>query len=85
MTPTDKLLSLDMGTHDCFYRLRRDFERTSTVVYVYLQDLDIIAQDRQTYGPDVIQDLRSQVDVWDQQWTTLTVFRDGDKVQCSQD
>lgn len=85
MASTNKLLSLDMGTHDCFYRFRRDFEATSTVIYVYLQDLDIIAQDRQTYGPDVIQDLRDKVDVWDQQWTTLTVFRDGGRIQYRQD
>lgn len=85
MTPADKLLSLDMGTHDCFYRFRRDFELTSTVVYVYLKHLDILAPDRQTYGPDVIQDLRNKVDDWDQKWTTLTVFRDGDKIRSSQD
>lgn len=85
MASTNKLLSLDMGTHDCFYRFRRDFGDASSVVYVYLQDLDIIAEDRQTYGPDVIQDLRDKVDVWDQQWTTLTVFRDGGKVQYKQD
>ena len=28
------------------------------------QDLDIIVQDGQTYGPDVIQDPRDRVDVW---------------------
>jgi len=67
MAPTDKLLSLDMGIDDCFYRFQRDFELTSTVVYVHLQTLDIIAQDRRTYGPDVIKDLRSNVEVWDQQ------------------
>jgi len=85
MAPTDKLLSLDMGTHDCFYRFRRDFELTSTVVYVHLQNLDIIAQDRQTYGPEVINDLRSSVEVWDQQWTTLSVFRQDGRVQYKQD
>ncbi|TAQ85620.1 hypothetical protein B7494_g6074 [Chlorociboria aeruginascens] len=85
MAPTDKLLSLDMGTHDCLYRFRRDFEPTSTVIYVHLQNLDIIAQDRQTYGPEVIQDLRSNVEVWDQQWTTLSVFRQDGRVQYTQD
>jgi len=85
MAPTDKLLSIDMGTHDCFYRFRRDLELTSTVVYVHLQNLDIIAQDRQTYGPEVIDDLRKNVEVWDQQWTTLTVFREDGKVRYTQD
>ena len=85
MAPTDKLLSIDMGTHDCFYRFRRDFELSSTVVYVHLQDLDIIAQDHQTYGPSVINDLKGIVEVWDHQWTTLTVFREDGKVQYAQD
>src|SRR5450432_3792080 len=85
MAPADKLLSIDMGTHDCFYRFRRDFQLTSTVVYVHLQNLDIIAQDHQTYGPEVIKDLRNIVEVWDQQWTTLTVFREDGKVQYIQD
>ena len=74
-----------MGTRDCFYRFRRDFELTSTVVYVHLQTLDIIAQDRRTYGPEVIKDLRNNVEVWDQQWTTLTVFREDRKAQYTQD
>ncbi len=85
MAPQDKLLSLDMGNEDCFYRFRRDCEFTRTVVYVHLQNLDIIAQDRQTYGPEVIKDLRSNVEVWDQQWTTLTVFREDGKVRYMQD
>lgn len=63
VAPTSKLLSLDMGTHDCFYRFRRDSDLISTVVYVHLQDLDIIAQDRQTYGPELIQDLRDKVNI----------------------
>jgi hypothetical protein len=85
MAPRDELLSLDMGTDDCFYRFRRDFELTSTVVYVHLQTLDIIPQDHQTYGPGLIKDLRSNVEVWDQQWTTLTVFREDGKVRYAQD
>ncbi len=74
-----------MGICDCFYRFRRDFDLTSTVIYVHLQDLDIIAPDRQTYGPEVINDLRNSVEIWDQQWTTLTVFRENGKVQYTQD
>lgn len=85
MAPTNQLLSLDMGTHDCFYRFRRDYGLTKIVIYVYLQDLDIIAEDRQTYGPELVHDLNEKVDVWDQQWTTLTVFRDDGKVRYFQD
>lgn len=85
MAPTDKLLSIDMGIHDCFYRFRRDSEPTSTVVYVHLQNLVVIAQDHQTYGPGLIDDLRNNVEVWDQQWTTLTVFREDGKIQYTRD
>jgi len=86
MAPTDKLLSLDMSENDCLYRFRRDYELSSTVIYVHLKNLDIIAQERQTYGPDVIKDLQSIVEVWDQQWTTLSVFRqEGGTVQYAQD
>jgi RIO1 family len=83
--PNETLLSLDMGTKDCFYRIRRDFQTASTVAYVHLQDLDILAEDRQTYGPSVIRDLRSIIDVWTQPWTTLTVFRKNGKIQSIQD
>lgn len=85
MDMSDELLSLDMGTRDCYYRFRRQRGTTKTVVYVYLQDLDIIAADRQTYGPSVIDDLRAIVEVWDWDWTTLTVFREGEKVRYDQD
>jgi hypothetical protein len=56
-----------------------------TVVYVHLRNLDIIAQDYQTYGPEVIDELRNIVEVWDQPWTTLTVFRKYEKVKYAQD
>jgi hypothetical protein len=79
MDPIDKTLSLDMGDDDCFYRLRRDFEQTRTVIYGHLKSLNVIAQDHRTYGPDIIKELRKNMERWDQEWTTLTVFReDGD-------
>jgi hypothetical protein len=74
-----------MSAHDVYYRLRRDFNHISTVVYVHVQDLDIIPRDRQTYGPDVIKELRKSVEVWNQRWTTLTVFQQCGKIQCLQD
>jgi hypothetical protein len=85
MAVVDKLLSLDMGTDDCFYRLRRDFGSTSSVIYVHLRNLDIVAEDCQTYGPDLIKELRSKVKDWDGPWTTLTVFREDGKVQSAED
>ncbi|KAF2802116.1 uncharacterized protein BDZ99DRAFT_402048 [Mytilinidion resinicola] len=85
MEPTDTLLSLDMSPHDCYYRFRRDFNYISTVIYVHVRDLGIIPQDCQTYGPDVIKELGKAVEVWNQQWTTLTVFRRDGKIQWLQD
>jgi RIO1 family len=83
MIPTYRLLALDMGIYDCFYRFRRDSELTSAVVYVHLQALDIIAEN--TYGPAVIKGLRNIVDIWDGQWITLTVFREGGKIYYTRD
>lgn len=75
MAPIDKLLSLDMGTDDCLYRLCRDLDSTSTVIYVHLLSLDILPLDSLTYGPDLIKELRRIVPTWDEPWTTLTVSR----------
>lgn len=79
MGPIDDLLCLDMGTHDCYYQIRRQSQDSKTVVYVHLQDLDIIAQDRQTYGPSLIEELRKAVEPWEQHWTALDVFKEDGK------
>ncbi|KAF2790759.1 hypothetical protein K505DRAFT_75680 [Melanomma pulvis-pyrius CBS 109.77] len=81
----DTLLSLDMGTKDCFYRIRRDYADSSSVVYVHLQDLDILCEDSRTYGPSVIHDLSLMVDGWDRSWTTLTVFKINGRIQSNED
>lgn len=75
MAPVDKLLSLDMGTDDCLYRLRRDLDSTSTVVYVHLRTLNILPYNSLTYGPDLVKEFRRNVPNWDEAWTTLTVSR----------
>lgn len=43
-----RLLCLDMGLNDCLYRLRRDDDGLSLVVYVRVQDIHIIADDKRT-------------------------------------
>jgi len=55
------------------------------VVYVHLKTLDIVAEDRRTYGLGLIRDLRNSVDVWDREWTTLTIFREDSEIRCLQD
>ncbi|KAF2241476.1 hypothetical protein BU26DRAFT_544493 [Trematosphaeria pertusa] len=83
--PKDIVLSLDMGTKDCFYRIRRDHTDTSSVVYVHLQDLDILDEDSRTYGPSIVRNLSLVVDAWNHSWTTLTVFKNKGKVQSAED
>ena len=69
-----------MGIKDCIYRLRRDYSQYSTVVYVHLQDLCIISEDRRTFGPSLIEELRAMVDIWDQSWITLDIYISDGKV-----
>ncbi|OBT50024.1 hypothetical protein VE04_10165 [Pseudogymnoascus sp. 24MN13] len=87
MAPVDKLLSLDMGTDDCLYRLRRDLSSTGTVIYVHLRTLDILPADSLTYGPDLVKEFRLNVPNWnDESWTTLTVSREeGGEVKAVRD
>ena len=83
--PKYTLMSLDMSIEDCFYRFRRDRAYTSTVVYVHLQDLDILGEDDgRTYGPSIIRQFSLVVDAWDRFWTTLTVFKLNGKVQSTE-
>ena len=86
MAPVDKLLSLDMGTDDCLYRLRRELSSTSTVIYVHLRTLSILPADSLTYGPDLVKEFRLNVPNWDEPWTTLTVSREeGGEVKAVRD
>ncbi|KFY07755.1 hypothetical protein V492_06855 [Pseudogymnoascus sp. VKM F-4246] len=85
MPPKDTLLSLDMGTDDCLYRLRRDLPSTSTVIYIYLLTLSLLPTDSLTYGRNLIRDLRRTVPDWDEEWTTLTISREDDAVKVLRD
>ncbi|KAF1957537.1 hypothetical protein CC80DRAFT_410580 [Byssothecium circinans] len=82
--PRDTLLSLDMGPKDCFYRIRRDRADTSSVVYVHLQDLDILSEDSRTYGPSIIHELSLVVNTWNRSWITLTVSKNNGKVHSTE-
>jgi hypothetical protein len=85
MVPTETMLPLDMGLDDCFYRLKRDSDSPVAMIYAHLKTLDIIPEDSRTYGPDLVKELKKNGDVWDQEWTTLAVFRETDKIHCLQD
>jgi len=74
-----------MSPHNYYYQFQRDSNYIRTVIYVHVGDLSIIPQDCQTYGPDVIRELGKIMEVWNQQWTTLTVFRRDSKIQWLQD
>ncbi|PYH90238.1 hypothetical protein BO71DRAFT_402374 [Aspergillus ellipticus CBS 707.79] len=74
-TPTDKVLSIDLSFTDCIYRIHRCTAKTNRIIYVTLKALDIIPEESQTYGPDVIRQL-SKLENWNKEWVTLTVDRD---------
>ncbi|GKZ34884.1 hypothetical protein AbraIFM66950_005281 [Aspergillus brasiliensis] len=77
MAVKDTLLSLDMGFEDCLYRIRRDNQTRTRVVYVALNYLDLIPEESRTYGPDVIRELSKLREWYDETWETLTVYKDG--------
>ncbi|KAI9749094.1 MAG: hypothetical protein M4579_007001 [Chaenotheca gracillima] len=83
MDISDTVLSLDLGPKDSLYRIRRDEANISRVIYV-TADLSIIPEDRRTYGPWVLQELR-KLQRWNDIWDTLTVCKDGSKIQCYPD
>lgn len=81
---SEKLLSLDMGLHDCLYRIQRDCENERRIVYVKIIPIAIIPEEDRTYGPTVIQHLK-KVDHWYDHWDTLTVSKYGEKIEVSRD
>lgn len=84
METSDAVISLDLSPNDCLYRIRRDAKDTTRVVYVVLKDLDIIAEESQTYGPEVIREL-SKIDDWYKSWRTLVVYKDDTGIQSQAD
>jgi hypothetical protein len=50
------------------------------LMYTFTSKLSILFHKiARLYRPELIKHLRSNVEVWDQQWTTLTVFREDGK------
>ncbi|AEO60075.1 hypothetical protein MYCTH_95811 [Thermothelomyces thermophilus ATCC 42464] len=80
----DILLSLDPGRDDCLYRVRRISSGVNRVVYVTITNLNIIPEEKRTYGPSVIKEL-SKLSEWSGDWTTLRVYMDGDRIRCETD
>ncbi|WEW61601.1 hypothetical protein PRK78_007092 [Emydomyces testavorans] len=64
----EKVLSLDLESHDFLYRIQRD----SRIVYVSILHEDIVPPDCRTDSFRILAHLRA-VPKWDQDWTTLTV------------
>jgi len=81
MATTDTVLSLDIGLHDCLYRIRRENDGISRVIYVKVADLDIIPEERRTYGPSILGEL-STLKGWNGAWDTLTICKNRDEIQC---
>lgn len=80
----DTLLSLDLGPDDIFYRIRRLIGQHQRVLYVTVDDPNIIPEDKRIYGPPIIREL-GKLREWDKSWTTLRVYRDDGVVKCKLD
>ncbi|KAK4138042.1 hypothetical protein BT67DRAFT_447697 [Trichocladium antarcticum] len=68
--PEDIILSLDPGRDDCLYRVRRVSGGVNRAVYVTITNLNIIPEEKRTYGPLVIKEL-SKLEEWRGNWKTL--------------
>ncbi|KAF9887791.1 hypothetical protein FE257_009597 [Aspergillus nanangensis] len=84
MAMKDSLLSLDLSPEDCLYRILRDDAGNKLVLCVHLKDLDLIPDESQTYGPEVIQHL-SKLKNWHSRWNTLTVSKNETETRSEQD
>ncbi|KAJ4525083.1 hypothetical protein HRR83_000745 [Exophiala dermatitidis] len=82
MSRRDVLLDLDLSPSDCLYRLQREENDTARVIYVHVANIDLLPEESQTSGFELIRDL-SRFSGWDDSWDTLTISKDGDTdVQC---
>lgn len=79
----DTLLSLDLGSRDCLYRIRRCSPEAGRVIYV-TTDLAVIPEQIRTDGPAVIAELR-KLQEWSDTWTTLRVHKDDKGLWCEID
>lgn len=84
MVAKDSVLSFELGLKDCLYRICRDENGTKRVVYAVRKDLDIIPEESQTYGPEVIREL-SKLKEWYITWNALTIYKDETGIQCQRD
>jgi hypothetical protein len=80
----DTILSLDLSPDDCLYRIRRDVDKASRVIYVTVTDISIISEDHRTYGLSVIAELR-ELENWNGTWDTLTIHKESNRVRCIPD
>ncbi|KAG5946519.1 hypothetical protein E4U53_006574 [Claviceps sorghi] len=84
MGTKDCVWSVDLGPHDCLYRIVRKNGDEQRVVYVELQYLDLIPEMSQTFGPGVIREL-SKLAEWNGRWKTLTISKDAAGIRARAD
>ncbi len=75
------MLSLEPGTKDCLYRIRRQ----KRVRYVTVTDPAVIPEDKRTTGVSVIAELSKLKEWGGGKWKTLLVWKDCDTVKCKTD
>lgn len=74
------MLSLDLGLDDCLYRQSQQ----GHICHVTVTDISVISEDRRTYGPSVLAELR-QLEDWTGTWDTLTIIKEFNRVRCIHD
>ena len=84
MGPSDTLLSRDVSLRDCMYRVLRDYGTHKKLVFVLVESFDIIPNIEQIPNHLVL-DILSDLTEWYDNWTTLSVYRDGGQIKARQD
>ena len=84
MGPRDTLVSRDVGLQDCMYRISRDYGTHKKLVFVLVESFDIIPNTEQIHGHLVLAIL-SDLPGWYDNWTTLSVYRDGGQIETRSD
>lgn len=70
------MLFLDIGQDDYLYRLRRDDENGSSVIYGTLDELDALSEGTsRTRRPELRREL-SKLEAWRSTWDTLAIYKD---------
>lgn len=78
------MLNVESGPDNILYRIQRVSGNTKRIVYVRVNNADIIPEDDRTYGPAAIAHL-CKLKEWSDSWMTLDVNGDQGETWCEAD